>query len=444
MQLTPQEVKHITDRRLAASRADGCIIHVSGSDKVNLRFARNSATSNGAHSEISLSITSQFGQQSGTASVTSLDEDAIETAQRRSEEIARRAPADPEHMPPLGPQTYAEGIAFDPATAAIRAARLAEAAGGAITRAKSSGVEAAGYAEAGAAFSAMATSNGLFAYERTSLADLTVTARRSDGSWSGWAGGSQFRFGALPAHEIAERAVGKAAHANPPLDLDPGAYTVILEPAATGELLRYLLWSLEAREADEGQSWLSTKGGGTRLGETVFDPRVTLYSDPAEPLAPGSIYDHSGLPQKRTVWVEDGVIKQLAYSRYWAAKSGREPLPSPSDMVMVGGETPVADMIAATRRGILVTRVWYTNMLDPRTLLITGLTRDGNFLIEDGRIVGPVRNLRFNESLIALLGNIDAIGKSERIHGGDLGVGAIAAPPLLVKSFTFTSRSSGI
>jgi predicted Zn-dependent protease len=444
MHLTPQEVKAITERRLAASRADGCIVHVRGGDKVNLRFARNSATSNGAHSDISIAITSQFGQQSGSASVSSLDEDALNTAQRRSEEIARHAPADPEHLPPLGAQSYAEGIAFDPSTADIKAKRLAEAASGAIDRAKSQSVEAAGYTEAGASFAALSTSNGLFAYERASVADLTVTARRSDGSWSGWAGGSDFRFGALDSADIARRAVGKAAHGGPPLDLDPGAYTVILEPAATGELLRYLIWSLDAREADEGQSWLSAKGGGTRLGETLFDPRVTLYSDPAEALAPAALFDHDGMPRRRTVWAENGAIRRLAYSRFWAAKTGNQPLPSPTDMVMIGGDTPIEAMIQATRRGILVTRVWYTNMLDPRTLLITGLTRDGNFLIENGRIVGPVCNLRFNESLIGLLANIDAVGPTERIHGGDLSGGAVAAPPLLVKTFTFTSRSSGI
>ncbi|WP_088347199.1 MULTISPECIES: metallopeptidase TldD-related protein [Rhodomicrobium] len=444
MLLSPYEIKDLTDRRLAASRADGCIVLVDGREKVNLRFARNSATSNGARSTVDVTIISQFGQQSGGASVSSLDEAALEEAQRRSEEIARRTPADPEHMPPLGPQSYAEGIAFDAATAGARAGRLADAAHVAIAGAQEAGVDAAGFVEAGASFSAMATSAGLFAYDRGTVADLTVSARRKDGSWSGWAGGSQHRIDELAPDRIARRAIGKAAHAGEPFDLDPGQYTVILEPAAVGELLGFLLWSFDAREADEGRSWLSGKGGATRLGEHLLDRRVTLTSSPADPLAPVGTFGREGLPNRPTAWVEDGAIRTMFCARFWAAKTGREPRPAPGGMVMAGGPTGVDEMIRATKRGVLVTRIWYANMLDPRSLLITGLTRDGNFLIENGRIAGPARNFRFNESLIAMLGNIDAIGPTERINGGDMGVGALAAPPLLVKSFNFASRSSSI
>jgi predicted Zn-dependent protease len=444
MLLSPQEVRAIVDRLFAQSRADGCIVQVDGGDMLNLRFARNSATSNGARSYISVRITSEFGQQSGSATATSLDDATLDKAQRRSEETARRAPADPEHLPPLGPQTYAAGIAFDAATAGLPATALAEGARSAITAARAQSIHAAGYAEAGAQFQAMATSSGLFAYDRRTLADLTVTARRQDGSWSGWAGGSQFRFDALQPGDIAARAVGKAAHNAPPLDLDPGQYTVILEPSAVGEMLRFLMWSMDARDADEGRSWLSRKGGGNRLGEKLFDERVTLTSDPADLVAPIATYGEDGLPHQRTAWFENGVVRNLSYSRFWADKTGNRPRPSPSALHMAGGPTTLDEMIRATSRGILVTRMWYCNLLDPRTLLLTGLTRDGNFLIENGRMAGPVRNFRFNESLIAMLSNIDAIGPTGRIHGGDLGGGPVAAPPLLVKSFNFASRSSGI
>jgi predicted Zn-dependent protease len=444
MNLTPEAVKDITQRRLSASRADACIINVNGGENLNLRFARNSATSNGAVSTLDVTITSQFGQQSGSATVTSLDDGTLDMAQRRSEDIARLAPADPEHMPPLGPQQYSAGMAYDVPTAELRAARIAQAAKAAIAMAVEKGVDGTGYAAVGARFTGMATSAGLFAYDRQTEVDFTVTARRKDGSWSGWAGGSEYRFGELDAGRIAERAVSKAAHDQPPLDLDPGQYTVILEASAAGEMLQYLLWSMDARSADEGRSWLSGKEGETKLGEKLLDARVTIYSDPAEPLAPVQVFGGEGLPQERTVWIEDGIVKNLSCSRYWAAKTGRAPRPFPAGLAMVGGVTPVDEMIRNTRRGILVTRVWYSNMLDPRTLLLTGLTRDGNFLIENGQITGPVRNFRFNESLIAMLGNIDAIGPTTRIHGGDLGGAPVAAPPLLVKSFNFASRSSGI
>ncbi len=199
MNLTPEEVKEITDRRVATSRADGCIIHVSGGEDLNLRFARNSATSNGAVSSVEVTITSQIGQQSGSATVTSLDDGPLDMAQRRSEEIARLAPANPEQMPPLGPQHYGPGMAYDAATAGLRAAKMAAAPEAAIARAVNSNVDATGFAQVGARFTAMATSAGLFAYDRQTEADFTVTARRKDGSWSGWAGGSEFRFGHLDA-----------------------------------------------------------------------------------------------------------------------------------------------------------------------------------------------------------------------------------------------------
>lgn len=444
MLLSREDVERITARRLAASQADDCIVHVSGSDKVNLRFARNSATSNGARSDVTVTIVSQFGQQSGSATVNGLDEEALQAAQRRSEEIARQTPPDPEQMPPPGPQSYPTNIAYDAETAQADTARLAGAAQTAIAAAEAQGVDAAGYAEAGGRFRAVANSAGLFAYERDSIADFTVTARREDGSWSGWAGGSQHRFDALDPAQIARTAVAKAAHDAAPRDLEPGQYTVLLEPSAAGEMLRYLMWALDARAADEGRSWLSGASGQTRLEQQLLYPRVTLTSNPAETLAPSPTFDREGMPHERTVWVEDGVVKTLACSRYWAQKTGRAARPAPAALSMAGGPTAPEDMISATRRGILVTRVWYTNMLDPQSLLLTGLTRDGNFLIENGEIVGPVRNFRFNESLIAMLSNIEAIGPSERIHGGDLHGAPVAAPPLLVRDFTFSSRSAGI
>jgi predicted Zn-dependent protease len=444
MLLPPEQVREITDRRLAASRADTCIVHVSGGDKVNLRFACNSATSNGAQSSVSVTITSQFGQQSGSATVNGLDADALDAAQRRSEAIARNAPADPEQMPPLGPQRYSPGIAYDAATADLPIARLAQAAHTVIEKADERRVDAAGYGEAGGRFRTVATSAGLFAYERESLAEFTLTVRRKDGSWSGWGGGSHFRFDALDLAHIARTAVDKAAHEQTPHNLDPGKYTVLLEPAAAGEMLRYLAWSLDARAADEGRSWLSAAAGESKLGQKLLDSRVTISSDPAEPLAPSPTFNLEGLPHERTIWVEDGVIRNLACSRYWAQHAGRTCRPVPAAPVMAGASTSLGEMIRATRRGILVTRVWYTNMLDPQTLLLTGLTRDGNFLIKNGEIVAPVRNFRFNESLISMLSNIEAIGPAERIHGGDLRGAPVAAPPLLVNNFTFSSRSAGI
>ncbi len=445
MMLTPEEIREITDARLGRSRVDACIVHVSGGDGLNLRFARNSATTNGADSEVSVTIVSQVGQRSGSVTVHSLDTGALDEAQARSEAIARVAPEDSEQMPPLGPQDYGEaGAAYDAATAGVNAANLAAAAKTVIGEAEAQNVDAAGFAKVESGFHAMATSAGLFVCDRETSARLSATARNKAGTWSGWAGASEFRFDRLDAGTLARRATGKTAQEKAPVDLDPGKYTVILEPAAVSELLQWLPRSLDARQADEGRSFMSRKGGGNRLGETLFGEAVTITSDPHDPVVPSAIYGGEGLPQRPTVWVENGTVKNLSCSRYWARKTEREPLPGPASLMMRGGGTSIDDMIRATKRGILVTRVWYTNIVDPQTLLLTGLTRDGNFLIENGEIAAPARNMRFNESLVALLNNIIAVGPSQRAHGGDISDRAISVPPLMVDGFRFSSRSSGI
>ena len=444
MLLTPAETNAITDRLLSTSRADSCVVAINGGDRTNLRFARNNATTNGSLSALSVGITSTFGGRSGSVSVNGLEGEALTQAQGRAEEIARLAPVNPEYMPPLGPQSYAAGMGYDESSANKRAGHLAVGAKTVIEQAVARNINAAGYGETSRGFSAIATSAGLFAYDRSTQSRFAITARNEAGTWSGWAGGLETRFDRLDIAALGARAIDKAAYDVAPVDLDPGKYTVILEPSAVADLVSYLLWNLDARSADEGRSFLAKKGGGTKLGEKLFHETVTITSDPEDPIVPEPVYGVDGLPQKRTAWVEAGVVRNLAYSRFWAQKMGREPQPQSQTFVMRGGPTSIADMIKDTKRGVLVTRLWYIRDVDPQTLLLTGLTRDGNFLIENGRIAAPARNFRFNESPVAMLSNIVAMGPSERTHGGEVDGAAFAAPPLLVKDFTFSSKSSGI
>ena len=450
MLLTEEEARRAAERALELSQADHCTVWVSGGQSSNLRFARNAATTNGRHSEVSLSVKSCVGQRSATVSISSTDEEAVAHAVARSEELASRAPVDPEFMPPLGPREYhAGGAACHAPTAEVSALALAEAMGKAAEAASHADLDGAGYAEAGGRFTVLANSAGLRASERLTGAKVTVSARRKSGGgeagqWSGWSAASALAFNELDAGDVARRAIAKAAAVGAPIDLEPGAYTVILEPAAAAELIPWLLWCMEARAADEGRSYFSRKGGGTKLGEKLFDERVTIVSDPADPVTPDGVIGSEALPRRRAAWIENGVVGNLKCSRFWAQKTGREPLPGPRNIVMQGGSTSLDDMIAGTKRGILLTRLWYSNMLDPRTLLLTGLTRDGNFLIENGAIVGPARNLRFNESLVSLLNDVEALGPTVRVRGGASGEGAVSAPAMLVRNFRFSSRTSGI
>jgi predicted Zn-dependent protease len=444
MVFSASEARKIADRLIKSSRADSCTVSIEGAEDTYLRFAQNSATTNGSHSLVRMTIESHIGGRSGSVTITGLDEDAFAAARVRSEEIARLAPTNPEFMPPLGPQHYEDGAGYDAPTATVRPAGLAAAIGGVICQAVDRAVNVAGYAIVGRDSTAFATSAGLFAYDRRTRTEFTVTARNKTGTWSGWSGKAETRFDRLDIARLGRCAIDKASQAQAPIELDPGKYTVILESAAVADLLLQLLWVMEARAADEGRSFFSKKGGGNKLGERLFNETVTIYSDPNDPIAPEPVFGEDGLPQRRTIWVENGVVKTLCYSRFWAEKLGRDPVPKPRILVMAGGSSSIEEMRRDVKRGVLVTRLWYVNFVDLRTLLLTGLTRDGNFFIENGRIVGPVRNFRFNESLASVLRNIAAIGPSERSHGGLFGDVVISTPPLLVKEFTFSSKAAGI
>lgn len=444
MFLSPADAKQLADRLLAASSADGCSVQIDGSDGANLRFARNSATTNGSRAALQVTVQSQFGKRAGSAAVTGLDDDALQAALARSETIARLAPENPESMPPLGRQRYVAGAGYDEPTAHLRTDRLAAASKSVIEAARERNIEVAGFGAAQRGFSALATSAGLFAYDRHTGAEFTVTARNQAGTWSGWSGVSETRFGRLDTAGLGRRALDKAAYDAEPVRLDPGKYTVILEPSAVSDLVGSMLEFMDARAADEGRSFFSKPGGGNRLGDKLFRDEVTIFSDPADTTAPEPTFGDDGLPQHRTVWIDAGVVKNLVYSRFWAQKTGRAPVPRAKSFVMAAGAASVDDMIRDTKRGLLVTRLWYIRMLDPQKLVLTGLTRDGNFLIEDGRIAGPARNFRFNESPVAMLANVLAVGPTERTRGGESEGSIVAAPTLLLKDFTFASTSDAI
>ena len=331
MMLSPDEVKAIASSIIGRSGAEACTVSISGGDSRNFRFARNEATTNGAASSVSVSIELSFGKRAGSASVNSLDEGDLDEARLRSEEIARLSPENSEYMPPLGPQTYEPGGArYDSGTARTQAVGLAHAAASAIAAGRNHEVGIAGFIEAGCGFRALSNSAGLFAYDRGSSAKLTVTARHTRRAWSGWAGASQNRFLAIDPVGLGERAVGKALFPGEAADLDPGAYTVILEPAATADLVQRLVYSMAARSADEGRSFLSQPGGGTKLGERLLDEAVTITSDPANADAPDTLFGPDGVPKRRTVWFERGVAKTMSIRasgrKKWAAS--RSPLRS--------------------------------------------------------------------------------------------------------------------
>jgi predicted Zn-dependent protease len=444
---TREQAKALTDRVLSFSKAEQSLVSLNGGDRANLRFARNTATTSGASSGYSLAITASFGKKSGTVTTAEFDDASLQRAIRNAEEIAKLSPDNPEAMPVLGPQTYVPVTAFfeDAATATPewRASSVATA----IDLSKSKDVISAGFVETRASIQAVANSKGLFAYDRSTAADYNLTARTPDGSGSGWASKSFNELRQLEPAKLAGTAIEKAAQSKSPAAIEPGKYTVVLEPAALGDLIAFMLFSANARPADEGRSFFSKKGGGNRIGEQIVGEEVRIYSDPASPLAPAVSFDGEGLPIKRRVWFENGVLKDLFYSRFWAEKMSKEPTAGPGNLLMDGGTSTLADLIAGTERGVLVTRFWYIRPLDPQTILVTGLTRDGLFLIEKGKVTRPVKNMRWNESPIVALNNIEAMSPAERVVSGEGFGGAgfsLVCPAARIREFTFSSASDAV
>lgn len=449
---TKDQAKQLTDRALSMSKAEETLLVVNGSERGNVRFARNSVTTAGASSGVTLAITSSFGKRSGTTTTAQFDDASLTRALRAAEEIAKLSPENPEAMPVLGPQTFAPSSAWFEDVAAASPDWRAASVQTAIDMSKKQDVVSAGFVETQASMQAIATSKGLFGYDRYTTADYNLTARTPDGTGSGWASRSFNELRQVEPAKIATAAIDKAARTKAPVAIEPGKYTVVLEPAAVADLLAFMMFSGDARQADEGRSYFSKKGGGNRVGETILDPKIQVYSDPSHPLAPTVRFDNEGLPINKNVWIEKGVLKDLFYSRFWAEKMGKTPTAGPSNLIMDGGTSTMEDLISGVQRGVLVTRFWYIRPLDPQTILVTGLTRDGLFLIEKGKVTRPVKNLRWNESPIVAFNNLDLMTPAERVVSGE-GIGggggfagglSIVCPAARIAEFTFTSGSDAV
>ncbi|MCC5920177.1 MAG: TldD/PmbA family protein [Cyclobacteriaceae bacterium] len=435
--LSKEEAKKILDRALSLSKADHVELSLSGSKGGNIRFARNNVSTAGEESTISLSISSSFGTKTGATSINEFDDASLERAVRRSEELAGFAPEDREFMPPLEQQEYVESRNFVQSTADINADYRAKVAKANLLPAREEGVIAAGFLQDGENFVARANSAGLFAYDRRTNMDFTITMRTEDGTGSGWASRDFNDANLFDPEEAARVAIDKAVASREAKAIEPGNYTVVLEPAAAIGLIGPMVRSMGARQADEGRSFLSKRGGGNRLGDKIVDSRVKIYSDPQHPIVPSNIFDGSGQAIKPMTWVENGEVKNMFYSRFWAKEKGVDPIPFPGSFVMEGGSATTEELIKSTKRGILVTRLWYIRSVDPQTLLYTGLTRDGTFYIEDGEIKYPVKNFRFNESPIIMLNNLEELGQPQRINGN-------MVPAMKIRDFTFTSLSDAV
>ncbi len=442
--LTSNEAEQLAKRILAMATAPEAEVGVSGGLTGYLRFAANTVTTSGETDDISIRFTAYQGQRHASASANQLDDASLERVVEQAERLAKLAPEDPEYLPPLGPQQYTPVRGFVASTAHLAAKARAEAAGKAIREATSRKLVGAGFYRNRGGFSALANSKGLFAYHTSSAATFTTTFRTPDGRGSGYAAGDSFDAAQLDTAAIAARAAAKAEASQDARELPPGAYPVVLEPQAMSDLFSFFGFAANARAADEGRSVFSAPGGKNRIGEKMFAPSVSLYTDPQHPLVPGSPYTEAGLPSRKFYFIREGVLENLVYNRFWAQKAGKQPTGSPTNLILEGGTHTLEDLIASTERALLITRFWYIRPVNPQTMLLTGLTRDGVFYIEKGKVQYPVRNFRFNESPIEVLKQVELLGQAKRVVSSEQGRFALYLPPAKVRSFRFTSLSEAV
>ncbi|MEM8953323.1 MAG: metallopeptidase TldD-related protein [Verrucomicrobiota bacterium] len=427
-------------RVLGMCRADEATVSVGHFDRLNVRFANNDVTTNGSVESIGLHLTVSFGRRSASISVTETGEAALKEAVLKVESIARLSPENPEHMPVPGPRDFEEGKTYAEGTAESGAGEMMGWVRPVVEQARSARILGAGYVERSIRTGALANSAGLFAYDRATNVNFSMTARTRDGRGSGWASTQVTDSGELDLGPVGERAIEKAIASKRPAAMEAGRVTVVLEPAAVRDLVSLLGFGLHRRPVDERRSFLNELAGDRDpVGEDLFGSKATIYSDPLDRRVPCATHA-GGIPRNRTEWVVDGVLRNLSVNRFWAKQRGIEPLPGPGNWIVPGEGKSRGDLIEAVDEGVLITRLWYLRMVQPQSLLYTGLTRDGTFRIENGQVREAVNNFRFNESPVNVLRNLVASGKPERVMGSE-GSMPMLVPGMVVEDFNLSSVS---
>jgi predicted Zn-dependent protease len=442
--VTRDEALKICETVLAHAKAAGAedaTVSLRSTTQQHARFADNRITTSGRAEDLQITTTVWVGRRRGSSIGNDAGADALKQLAGEAVQIARVSPVHREYLPTLGPQTYPEHRGYAASTANIDLNARAKTLNGVLAACRTAKVIGAGFHAASELATAEATANGNRRYFRSTNADFSVTARAADGTGSGYFSSDHFDLSKLDAQQVVSQAVNKAVQSRQPKPIEPGVYPVILEAQAVADLVGSLTNALDARTTDEGRSAFSGKDGKSRIGEKMFNEKLNLYSDPMHPELPGNPATGEGIPAARLSLIRNGVLENLAYSRFWAQEKKTDPTPGPVNYILESSQPPTSmdDMIKGMERGLLISRFWYVRLIDGRTIMLTGLTRDGVWWIEKGRIRNPVGNLRFNQSVLAMLApwNVEAIGVPER-------KAPLMVPALKLSGFTFTSVSDAI
>lgn len=448
--LTRDEAQKLAQKVLGFSSYQECQVTITASEQAYTRFANNGITTASFNLRHAVSISTTRDGRSGGNTINDLDDDSLRAGVKKAEELAAIAPPNPERLPAIGAQDYPKTSDYDERTATARSPEMIPHVKRIIDAAIEQKLVAAGLIERSRHATAVANKAGLFGYHESSDSQLTTTIRMADGSSSGWAGAPSVRLADIDSAKLASTAIEKCLRWKNPQRLEPGNYTVVLEPTAAGDLVRLMGGAFSARNTEEGRTFISKRGGGTLVGEKVFPDFITLRTDPFDPRQPALPWTPDFVPTRGITWIDKGVVANLAYDRYWAEKTGKQATPpagfafggNAPGLTLEGRDASLDQLIASVDRGLLVTHFWYIRGVNPQTLQQTGLTRDGLFLIENGKITTPIMNFRFNESPVRLLKNTKTIGSATRVRG--LEGGMMIAPSIVATDFPLTSISDAI
>lgn len=451
--LTKDKVQNTFDRIKKFATADEVELLIGGGTNSLTRFANNTIHQNVAEENYVLSVRTVFQGRTARATTNKFDDDSIRACVKASEDLARVQQPDPDLLPVAGPEAFGPGPQVGRAffeTASIGPAERAEAVAKIVDVAKKHKLTTAGIYATSESVEAVANSRGLLAFHTQTSAEISVTMLAQDSS--GWQKFNSPDARNLDPVALAETAARKTRDSAGPQELAPGKYTVILEPAAVLDLVGFMFWDWGGQAILDERSFLNE-----RIGTRLFGENINIADDAYHPLQSGAPFDGEGVRRHKVTLVENGVPRRLVYARATAEKMKTSdhaakvggiaatghgfPVPNeigemPMNIVFAGGTKSVADMIANTERGVLVTRLWYIREVDPYEKILTGMTRDGTFYVENGKVKHGIRNFRFNESLVHMLANVEEMGAAVRASGEESF--DMVVPPMKVREFNFT------
>ena len=437
------ELRRIADTVLRLAKSIGVAeaeVHVDETISALTRFANNGIHQNVAEHTLNVSVRTQAEQRTARATTNRIDEDSLRAAIEASLSLAHSQPKNANLVPMPGKQRYRAVNRFIKQTAMLTPEDRARAVRRACDLAVKRGQTAAGIFSSAQSQSVMGNSRGLLAAYRDTHAVFSITMQ--EGKAASWAKENAANVAAIDPQKLAERASDKAHRATDAQELAPGRYTVILEPAAVLDLVGFLFYDFAATAVRDKRSCFNG-----RMGKQVFGKNISVVDDVHHPLQLGAPFDGEGVPRQRVLLVDQGVPKNLVYSRASAKAARKKPtghgfmLPNeygeaPMNLVFSGGNASLEEMIASTERGLLVTRLWYIREVDPYEKIMTGMTRDGLFLVEKGRVGAAVRNFRFNQSILQMLRNVEMMGPAVRATGEE--AFEMVVPAMKVRDFHFS------